>query len=535
MSPSEIANHQLKKLPPLCALILFSAGLFVAVLAVGCGRDEPDPEMVDVPKAAAPVSKDADRAAPSPSDPETNDVAERQAPASSSGSAPVAAEEPETPEDPEVDSAARPVLPDELAAELDEILELERDAQFGKALHAYRELRKKIEDPEVLRQLKKIESRLVDEQRSSLGLNFAVEKLDNPDSRIVRIAARKLRDAGEAGRIYLRKAVREARPAIAAMAAEILAEEKDAKACASLIERFADDPVSPPAPAILRALREMPGNLTPDDVAVLAEIALHPSKAEDENELPEAAFELLEQTADRISQDTWRKFYQIAQGDDAFARTGVVELLGAAFAKTSDKSKERFGELVGDPDAYETLAAYVREAAMSEREDLQAWAIREAYVFRPLVHGWRGQYFRGTNHEKVVHEQLDAKIDFEKGNFPIPGGHDNFSVRWSGLVRVMKAGTYTFYMASDDGQRMWVNNRLIIDDWNHHGVKRVQGTIDLEPGLYPIRVEFFQGGGGAATEVHWSGPGFEKELLGAGDVMTKVWPGITDGEEGEAR
>ena len=63
----------------------------------------------------------------------------------------------------------------------------------------------------------------------------------------------------------------------------------------------------------------------------------------------------------------------------------------------------------------------------------------------------------------------------------------------------------------------------LINDWNSHGVVEMKGSIDLEPGVYPIKVEFFQGVGGASITVSWEGPGFKKLLLTDAVLVTQPW------------
>ena len=45
---------------------------------------------------------------------------------------------------------------------------------------------------------------------------------------------------------------------------------------------------------------------------------------------------------------------------------------------------------------------------------------------------------------------------------------DTFSVRWTGRVLPAGDGTWTFYASSDDAVRVWVDGRLVVDDWTPH-------------------------------------------------------------------
>ena len=91
---------------------------------------------------------------------------------------------------------------------------------------------------------------------------------------------------------------------------------------------------------------------------------------------------------------------------------------------------------------------------------------------------------------------------------------DTFSVRWTGQVRAKVTGTHTFFTLSDDGVRLWVNGVLVIDNWTDHAPTENSGTIALTAGQrYDIRMELYENGGGAVSQLRWSAPGLAKEVV----------------------
>ncbi|MHC1730445.1 MAG: PA14 domain-containing protein [Bacteroidales bacterium] len=85
-------------------------------------------------------------------------------------------------------------------------------------------------------------------------------------------------------------------------------------------------------------------------------------------------------------------------------------------------------------------------------------------------------------------------------------GVDNYSVRWTGILRAPSSGEYTIATETDDGARVWVNNQLVIDDWNLHGPEIHQGVISLTAGkVYPIKMEYFEDGGWSVARLLWNG------------------------------
>lgn len=83
---------------------------------------------------------------------------------------------------------------------------------------------------------------------------------------------------------------------------------------------------------------------------------------------------------------------------------------------------------------------------------------------------------------------------------------DQFAIRFRAKLRIDEAGTYMFHLNSDDGSRLFVGRRRIIDNDGSHGPIEVSGAIDLTPGLHDITVEYFDDHGGEALEFSMTGP-----------------------------
>lgn len=90
---------------------------------------------------------------------------------------------------------------------------------------------------------------------------------------------------------------------------------------------------------------------------------------------------------------------------------------------------------------------------------------------------------------------------------------DNFAVRFTGYVRIPADGLYTFSTSSDDGSRLSIGDRLVVDNDGLHGVRESSGIARLKAGLYPITVEFFQGSGEQVLDVSIEGPNLAKRPL----------------------
>jgi alpha-L-fucosidase len=83
---------------------------------------------------------------------------------------------------------------------------------------------------------------------------------------------------------------------------------------------------------------------------------------------------------------------------------------------------------------------------------------------------------------------------------------EDFALEFSGFVRVPEDGIWTFHLSSDDGSRLEVQGRGVVDDDGLHGMQERKGELGLKQGLHPIRLQYFnaQGAGGLALEIEGS-------------------------------
>jgi uncharacterized protein (DUF1800 family) len=92
---------------------------------------------------------------------------------------------------------------------------------------------------------------------------------------------------------------------------------------------------------------------------------------------------------------------------------------------------------------------------------------------------------------------------------------DNFSARWTGKILAPETGVYTFQTYSDDGVRLWINGKLVIDNWTNHAP-----TLDSSARIkltrnqrYDIKMEFFEGGVTALIRLMWTPPRKTQRLI----------------------
>jgi hypothetical protein len=134
----------------------------------------------------------------------------------------------------------------------------------------------------------------------------------------------------------------------------------------------------------------------------------------------------------------------------------------------------------------------------------------------PAGTGLLGQYFDNFNLSAPRFQRVDPGVNFDWGSSS-PDRRlqpDTFSVQWTGWVMPLTSGAYTFYTRSDDGVRLWVDGKLLINHWNRHPASEDRGSIQLQAGQpYAIKLAYFEWTGLATIKLLWSGPSVAKGIL----------------------
>ena len=122
--------------------------------------------------------------------------------------------------------------------------------------------------------------------------------------------------------------------------------------------------------------------------------------------------------------------------------------------------------------------------------------------------------------------RTDAVVNFSFGNTgPAPSiGATNYVVRWTGSVQPQFSEPYTFSTTADDGVRLYVNGRLLINDWSNQSPTTMNGTITLAAQqLYNIELDYYyktNDSSGAQVSLSWSSPSTTQAII----PQTQLYP-----------
>lgn len=103
---------------------------------------------------------------------------------------------------------------------------------------------------------------------------------------------------------------------------------------------------------------------------------------------------------------------------------------------------------------------------------------------------------------KPIHEEKVTSIDYKWGGGPLGQGLPGNQFGTVATTSIeLPAGTYKLGTVSDDGIRVWIDDKLVIDDWTWHPPKENNATVDLAAGKHSLRVEHFEIDGLAQLQV----------------------------------
>lgn len=109
--------------------------------------------------------------------------------------------------------------------------------------------------------------------------------------------------------------------------------------------------------------------------------------------------------------------------------------------------------------------------------------------------GFEGEFFNNMSLEGSPEAtRVDSKIDFEWDGAPAKGIQaDRFSIRYRGTMKARTSGEHAFYLTSDDGARMFIDGRKVIDAWSDHGPQTDVCTCEMREGEeHEVVIEYYE-------------------------------------------
>ncbi len=225
---------------------------------------------------------------------------------------------------------------------------------------------------------------------------------------------------------------------------------------------------------------------------------------------------------DALNLETAKKSLVLLKNDGVLPFKPTVSRI-AVIGPTSDDVETLLGNYAGVPSHPVTILAGLRkrgiqvEAAkgceLAEGIDAGRGAfppgsiMNDAGAAKP---GFKREIFRGRNFEELVQTDVSTTIDFSwtppnlAGDIPLA---EDVSIRWTGVFTPPSTGEATFGISADDGMRLYVDDRLVVDDWREDAERGHTAKLMVTKGKpVRLRIEYFQAKGGAAIHFGYSMP-----------------------------
>lgn len=141
---------------------------------------------------------------------------------------------------------------------------------------------------------------------------------------------------------------------------------------------------------------------------------------------------------------------------------------------------------------------------------------------------WLGVYQPTLPERLPVIRRIDRHVNFTWGDGAVfAGASDYLSFRWSGWLKPMIASEITFSVSANDHVRLWVNDSLLLDRWDHHdaaptvdAAATIAAAVDLSSFYCPIVLEYRELSGDARVQLYWSSASFAREVVPAANLYT---------------
>jgi mono/diheme cytochrome c family protein len=149
-------------------------------------------------------------------------------------------------------------------------------------------------------------------------------------------------------------------------------------------------------------------------------------------------------------------------------------------------------------------------------QDLATYLLRDAVVGKGAIN-IKAAFYEGSWKTLPSLDELKPFLETETHGLDLLASKrkDNFAVRFDTTIIVPKDANYTFRLGSDDGSRLFVDGKQVIENDGIHPMDFKIGKAKLTAGPHAVRVEYFEGGGGEELALQIEGGGLERTSIGA--------------------
>jgi len=163
-------------------------------------------------------------------------------------------------------------------------------------------------------------------------------------------------------------------------------------------------------------------------------------------------------------------------------------------------------------------SAFIKARVYRDGSESGYIASRKIVFIDPDRNGIGYNYYLGAwdrlpDYDKLHPESIGKVYNIDLDEFEKLD--DQFGILFTGQLKIDTGGLYTFYLVSNDGSKLFIDNQLVVDTDGLHSFSGKSGSMKLFAGMHEINLEYFQAGGGKGLSLEYEGPGVEKQKIPA--------------------
>ncbi|MCK5705204.1 MAG: chitobiase/beta-hexosaminidase C-terminal domain-containing protein, partial [Cyclobacteriaceae bacterium] len=106
---------------------------------------------------------------------------------------------------------------------------------------------------------------------------------------------------------------------------------------------------------------------------------------------------------------------------------------------------------------------------------------------------YKGEFLWLPNFDNLKPVAQGKVFQFDLDKIDVP--KSNFALQLESFIQIDKDGQYEFSTSSNDGSKLYIDNKLVVDNDGEHGPRQISNSVYLTKGRHSIRATYFQSGG----------------------------------------
>ncbi|RLD82329.1 MAG: alpha-rhamnosidase [Bacteroidetes bacterium] len=248
--------------------------------------------------------------------------------------------------------------------------------------------------------------------------------------------------------------------------------------------------------------------------------------------------------------------FKIQSGNYSFSSNGVIKKITKQYVSTPEISIKDTTILLGEEitvtimckekdavirytldgtEPNETSLIYNEPLQIEKNTFLRAQAFKDGYnssvqskaaysFVDPNKNGinwnlYKGQFKKLPEFNELKPSAKGKVFQFNLEKIKLP--EHNFALQYKSFIQIDKDGEYEFSTSSNDGSKLYIDDKLVVDNDGEHGPKQLGGLINLKKGRHTLCVEYFQSGGSKVLTAFYKSDEINNQVIPGSILFTK--------------